>query len=95
MNNKLKDVNDAYELLKKLNAPPRLIRHAPTVGEAANLLIEKLDNIGMKFDTNFIRLGVTLHDVGKIIHLGELISKGSKHEADGESLLIAKVLNHI
>lgn len=89
MNNKLKDVNDAYELLKKLDAPPRLIRHAYLVGEAADLLIEKLDNIGIKLDANFVRLGVALHDVGKIIHLDELISKGNKHEADGESLLIA------
>ena len=89
MNNKLKDVNDAYELLKKLDAPPRLIRHAYLVSEAADLLIEKLDNIGIKLDTNFVRLGTALHDVGKIIHLDELISKGNKHEADGESLLIA------
>ncbi len=84
----LENVNDAYELLKKLGASPKLIRHVYLVGEAADLLLNKIEQLGIKVDANFVRLGVALHDAGKIIYVEELTSKGNKHEAEGESLLI-------
>lgn len=84
----LESVNDAYELLKQLGASPKLIRHVRLVGEAADLLLYKIEQIGIKVDARFVRLGVALHDAGKIIYVEELTNKGNKHEAEGESLLI-------
>ncbi|MEM7717220.1 MAG: hypothetical protein AAF349_27335 [Cyanobacteria bacterium P01_A01_bin.68] len=87
------NVEQAYEFLKPLNAPPRLIRHIRLVGEGADLLIQKLHQINVNFDEKFIRLGVAFHDTGKIIHSQELVSPGNQHEADGEKLLISKGVN--
>jgi len=42
---------------------------------------------------SFFRLGVALHDSGKILHPQELRAKGNNHESDGESLLIANGVN--
>ena len=87
------NVEQAYEFLKQLDAPPRLILHVRLVGEAADLLIQKLNQMNVDFDEKFIRLGVALHDTGKIIHCQELVSPGNQHEADGEKLLISKGVN--
>lgn len=87
------NVEQAYEFLKQLGAPPRLILHVCLVGEAADLLIEKLDGMKVNFDEKFVRLGVAFHDAGKIIHPQELISLGNRHEVDGETLLISKGVN--
>ena len=82
-------VPDAYALLTRLGAPPRLLTHLRLVGEAAAAVIEKLQEVGVPFDADFVRLGVALHDAGKILHPGELDGPGSEHEPDGEKLLIA------
>lgn len=92
MNNQLRNletVNDAYQLLRELGATQKLLLHVMLVAEAAELLIDKLDLLKIKFDRHFVRLGVALHDSGKIIHPRELIAKGNNHENDGEQLLIA------
>jgi HD domain len=81
-------VHEAYQLLQVLQAPPKLILHVKLVGEAAELLISKLRELGVQFDERLIRLGVAFHDAGKILHPEELIDTGNKHEADGEALLI-------
>lgn len=52
------------------------------------MLLSKIEQIGIKVDAHFVRLGVALHDAGKIVYVEELTSKGNKHEAEGESLLI-------
>jgi hypothetical protein len=88
MNTEIKDIREAQEFLKKLGAPPRLIRHVCLVGEAADLLIEKLSKMGISFDASFVRLSVLFHDAGKIVHPKELVGKGNQHELDGEILLI-------
>ncbi len=88
MNAQFKDVKEAQEFLIKLGAPPRLIRHVCLVGEAADLLIAKLSQMGISFDASFVRLGVLFHDAGKILHPEELVAKGNLHEPDGESFLI-------
>lgn len=87
------NVEQAYEFLKQLDAPSRLIRHVRLVGEAADLLIQKLNQMNVDFDEKFIRLGVAFHDTGKIIHPQEFFSPGNLHEADGEKLLISKGVN--
>ena len=68
MNAQFKDIKEAQEFLKQLGAPARLIRHVCLVGEAADLLIEKLSQMGITFDVSFVRLGVLFHDAGKILH---------------------------
>jgi hypothetical protein len=83
----IQTVHEAYQLLQ-VGAPPKLILHIKLVAEAGELLISKLDQLGVQFDANFIRLGVAFHDAGKILHPEELIDKGNQHEADGERLLL-------
>jgi hypothetical protein len=78
----------AYQFLEDLGASPHLIVHVKLVGEAAELIIAELDRLAIDIDKDFIRLGVVFHDAGKILHPAELSTKGNRHEADGESLLI-------
>jgi hypothetical protein len=85
----LKDCSDAYELLKVLGAPDRLIRHAQLVSEAADLLLTEFQALGVPCDTSMIQLGAVLHDAGKISHPQELSGPGSMHEQAGELLLLA------
>ena len=93
MTAQFKDVEEAYGFLKQLNAPSRLIRHVALVGEATDLLIQKLNQMNIDFDEKFVRLGVAFHDAGKIIHPQEFVSQGNQHEVDGEKLLISKGVN--
>lgn len=81
-------LSDAHKLLAELGAPERLIRHVKLVGEAAEILILQFQQLGLEFDSDWIRLGVAVHDVGKILHPSELVEKGDRHEAAGERLLI-------
>jgi hypothetical protein len=85
-----KSVPDAYELLRELGASDRLIQHVKLVGEAAEELILKLQKLEISFDSDWVRLGVAFHDVGKILHPLELFEKGTQHEAAGELLLLAQ-----
>jgi HD domain len=82
-------VRDAYEFLAELGAADRLIQHVKLVGEAAEELISQLQKLGISFDSDWVRLGVAFHDVGKILHPLELVEKGTQHEAAGELLLLA------
>ena len=79
---------EAFKLLQNLGAPPRLIRHLELVSEAADELIGSLESLNIPVDKNFVRLGVVIHDAGKIIHPNEIVEKGSHHEPDGEKLLL-------
>ncbi len=81
-------VQDVYQFLRELGAPSKLLLHVQLVGEAAELLIAKLNELQVQFDANFVRLGVAFHDSGKILHPAELTARGNHHEADGESLLV-------
>lgn len=90
MNNKTKSfqsVYDDYQFLEELKAPPKLILHVKLVGESAELIISKLRELGVHLDESLVRLGVAFHDVGKMLHPEELITKGNNHEAAGEALL--------
>lgn len=80
---------EAYELLARLGASPRLLRHLELVGEAGEALISCLTHLGVPFDPQWVRLGIAVHDAGKIMHPEELSGPGSKHEPAGEALLLA------
>ena len=79
---------DALDLLKSLGAPQKLIKHLELVGEAAEDLIKVIQSLEVPFNDKFVRLGVAVHDAGKILHPNELNNRGSAHEPDGERLLL-------
>ena len=81
---------EAYKLLDGLAAPAHLKQHVRLVGEAADLLIEKCDALNLVLDYDFIRTGVVIHDVGKIVHSNEMTGSGSEHEPEGEKMLLEK-----
>ena len=83
-------VQDSYKLLHELGASSRLIRHVKLVGEAAEMLISQFQKLDISFDSDWFRLGVAFHDVGKILHPSELIEKGNEHEEAGEMLLLSR-----
>ncbi|MFO0659257.1 MAG: HD domain-containing protein [Polyangiaceae bacterium] len=80
--------DDARQLLEKLGAPARLRRHVELVLEAAELLLSLFEKRQVKVDSCFVRLGVLVHDAGKILHPNELSEPGHQHERAGERLLI-------
>ena len=79
---------EAFELIDNLSAPEHLKNHVTLVGEAADLLISAIDDLGVKLDFEFIRAGVVIHDIGKIVHTNEMTGPGSDHEPEGEKILI-------
>ena len=81
-------LDDAYQFLQELGASPKLLLHVKLVGEAAEILIKKLSELQIPFDSNFVRLGVVFHDAGKIVHANELSNKGDLHEIEGKKLLL-------
>jgi len=81
--------HEALALLQEIGAPPRLYRHAELVGEAADLLLTGLKHFRVQIDEDYVRVGAALHDAGKSLHPSELLGPGSKHEPDGERLLLS------
>ncbi len=84
---KLETLHDACLLLKEMGAPFRLIRHAELVSEAAELLIQRYEELGVQLNYQWIRLGAALHDCGKILYPEELEGPGNRHEPRGATLL--------
>lgn len=84
----LKSKQDAEWLLHQLNAPKHLIQHVQLVGEVAEQLLKKCEDWCIQIDTDFVQMGVILHDIGKIQHPFEMSASGSKHEATGEHMLL-------
>ncbi|WP_444924880.1 HD domain-containing protein [Microbulbifer sp. DLAB2-AF] len=76
--------------MDNLDAPQHLINHVTLVGEAADLLIKKFIEMKVNFDPDFVRVGVVIHDIGKIIHTNEMYGPGSQHEPEGERILLSK-----
>jgi len=81
--------NDAYNIMKNLGAPKRLIQHSELVKEAAEELISGLYDLSEKIDFEFVRIGVILHDIGKIKYKEEIYSnEGNFHAIEGEKILL-------
>lgn len=79
-------VDAARALLIELGATPRLLRHVALVGEAGELLIEKVVALDPSIRADLIRVGIVIHDAGKILHPRELDQAGAEHEPAGEAL---------
>lgn len=79
---------EALDLMKKLGANKRLLQHLQLVGEAGDELISAFEDLKIKFDANFVKIGITIHDAGKIVHPEELNSFGDLHEEAGMKLLL-------
>lgn len=82
-------VEDARALLASLGAPRHLLRHVELVGEAADVLIACFREHRVPIDADFVRIGVVLHDTGKIERPSELVGPGNAHEPAGEAMLLA------
>lgn len=76
-------------LCERLNAPPRLVAHLCLVHDTAVDVVDGLREKfpGLRFDTDAVLFGAATHDLGKVLHPGELVSPGSLHELDGPGLL--------
>lgn len=74
--------------MKRLEAPKSLFVHAKLVSEALEEIIGFLSKYNLPIDYNFVRLGVVLHDAGKIAHPMEFSESGNKHEAEGNRILL-------
>lgn len=85
----LKDRSNAYELLRRLNATDRLIRHAQIVSQTADTLLMKLKALGISCDVLTVELGAILHDTGKIQHPQEFSVSGVLHQQAGKAILLA------
>lgn len=80
----------AAGLCDKLAAPALLVRHLTLVHAAA---VELLDGLhaavpDLFVDDEAVLLGASIHDIGKVLHPGELVGPGNQHEQDGPDLLI-------
>lgn len=84
----------AMSLLRRVGAPPRLVRHAELVSEAADLLVAGLLSRGVRLRPELIVAGAILHDAGKSIHPAELDAPGARHEPEGEQLLLRHGASH-
>jgi putative nucleotidyltransferase with HDIG domain len=80
---------DAARLCDELRAPPLLVRHLVLVHHTAVELVDGLATAfpGLVVDDEAVLLGASLHDIGKVLHPGELVCSGRQHEDDGPGLL--------
>ncbi len=81
-------VEEAISLLKKRGAEDRLLTHIKLVGEAAEILLAILKKLGLNINENLVRIGVVVHDAGKVVHPGELNQPGDQHEQAGFEFLL-------
>ncbi|MFB7542054.1 HD domain-containing protein [Streptomyces zaomyceticus] len=79
------------DLLRSLDAPPRLAAHLRAVHDVAVQLVEWLERRCPELAVNrdAVLFGAATHDIGKAVHLDELSGPGSAHEEAGRELLSA------
>ncbi|HTI26440.1 MAG TPA: HD domain-containing protein [Kutzneria sp.] len=80
--------SDAAELLRQLDAPPRLVAHLRAVHDVAAQLVDWFDG-RLELDAEAVLFGAATHDIGKVIHRGELSGPGHRHEPAGRDLLLS------
>jgi HD domain len=80
------------EMLVTLDAPPRLAAHLRAVHDVAWQLTRALASRcpHLTFDREAVLFGAATHDIGKIVHVGELSGPGSAHELAGYRLLLQR-----
>lgn len=80
----------AAELLRALDAPPRLGAHLRAVHDVAWSLTDTLGRHrpDLDFDTGAVLFGAATHDLGKVVHVTELSTPGHRHEEAGRDLLL-------
>ncbi|WP_327739414.1 HD domain-containing protein [Streptomyces nojiriensis] len=79
------------DLLRSLDAPPRLAAHLRAVHDVAAELVEWLGrrHPGITVDRAAVLFGAATHDIGKTVHTAELSGPGSAHKEAGRELLSA------
>lgn len=79
------------DLLRSLNAPPRLAAHLRAVHDVALQLVEWAEHRypDLTVDREAVLFGAATHDIGKTVHTAELSGPGSSHEETGRELLLA------
>lgn len=80
--------SDAAELLRQLDAPPRLAAHLRAVHDVAAQLVDWFDG-RLELDAEAVLFGAATHDIGKVIHRDELSGPGHRHEPAGRDLLLS------
>lgn len=82
--------DQAADLLRQLDAPPRLAAHLRAVHDVAHRLLDWMgeEYPELAIDRAAVLFGAATHDIGKIIHTGELSGPGSAHEHAGQRLLL-------
>ncbi|MBZ4322887.1 HD domain-containing protein [Streptomyces huiliensis] len=78
------------ELLRSLEAPPRLAAHLRLVHDVAVELTAWVRDHAPRaaVDRDAVHFGAATHDVGKVLYPGELTGPGSAHEPAGRDLLL-------
>ncbi|SED24005.1 HD domain-containing protein [Streptomyces sp. TLI_105] len=79
------------DLLRTLDAPPRLAAHLRAVHDVARYLVAWTEDRcpGPAVDREAVLFGAATHDIGKVVHPAELSGPGSLHEEAGRELLVA------
>jgi len=77
-------------LLSETQSPPRLRAHLLLVHDTACQLTERVSRAWpeLVFDTQAVREGAAVHDIGKAIYRRELNEPGHSHESAGRRLLL-------
>ncbi|MFJ9337923.1 HD domain-containing protein [Streptomyces sp. NPDC101733] len=80
------------ELLRSLDAPPRLAAHLRAVHDVAWQLTDRVREHWptLAFDREAVLFGAATHDMGKTAHPAELSGPGSDHEEAGRALLLER-----
>jgi len=81
--------SDVVSLLSRVSVSPRLIAHLILVHDVASRLVAQITRVfpNVPFDGNAVLYGAATHDLGKAIHVEELVQAGKAHEQRGFDLL--------
>ncbi|MGW4467391.1 HD domain-containing protein [Micromonospora sp. NPDC004704] len=84
--------DEVVDLLRRLDAPPRLAAHLRAVHDVADQLTDLVTGRfpELAVDRPAVLYGAATHDIGKVIHIDELSGPGTAHEPAGEALLLAQ-----
>ena len=79
------------QLLRDLDAPPRLAAHLRAVHDVAYQIADWMatQHPAVRFDRHAMLFGAATHDIGKTAYVAELSGPGSEHEQAGQQLLLA------